>query len=234
MASRLALGDPRFLRLRHALLQPGGFALARVRARHGIQDPVDERCSLSARVVSGLSPCNGRAVEPRTASYRYADRGPRSEIAAPRPTDWLGLLLNVFAIKHVSKELPKMVSNAFGHIGAEEKTFVPESEWPKIVRDASVTLGVYAVVLATSVAARSVLPLLYIGLPSPYGAWLYLYFGLTQHAGLPENVLDYRTNCRTVIMNPVFRFLYWNMNYHIEHHMFPMVPFHALERLTIA
>jgi len=32
-------------------------------------------------------------------------------------------------------------------------------------------------------------------------------------------------------MNPVFRFLYWNMNYHVEHHMFPMVPFHALPRL---
>ena len=24
---------------------------------------------------------------------------------------------------------------------------------------------------------------------------------------------------------------YFNMNYHIEHHMFPMVPFHALPRL---
>jgi fatty acid desaturase len=32
-------------------------------------------------------------------------------------------------------------------------------------------------------------------------------------------------------MNPVFRFLYWNMNYHVEHHMFPMVPYHALPRL---
>jgi fatty acid desaturase len=32
-------------------------------------------------------------------------------------------------------------------------------------------------------------------------------------------------------MNPVFRFLYWNMNYHCEHHMFPMVPYHALPRL---
>jgi fatty acid desaturase len=32
-------------------------------------------------------------------------------------------------------------------------------------------------------------------------------------------------------MNPVFQFLYFNMNYHIEHHMFPMVPFHALPRL---
>jgi fatty acid desaturase len=35
-------------------------------------------------------------------------------------------------------------------------------------------------------------------------------------------------------MNVVFRFLYWNMNYHLEHHLFPMVPFHALKRLHVA
>jgi len=44
-------------------------------------------------------------------------------------------------------------------------------------------------------------------------------------------VLDHRLNTRTVYMNPLFRFLYWNMNYHVEHHMFPMVPYHALPRL---
>jgi fatty acid desaturase len=44
-------------------------------------------------------------------------------------------------------------------------------------------------------------------------------------------VFDHRLNARTVRMNPVFRFLYWNMNYHIEHHMFPMVPYHALPKL---
>ena len=32
-------------------------------------------------------------------------------------------------------------------------------------------------------------------------------------------------------MNPVSRFLYWNMNYHVEHHMFPMVPYHRLPAL---
>jgi MocE subfamily Rieske [2Fe-2S] domain protein len=32
-------------------------------------------------------------------------------------------------------------------------------------------------------------------------------------------------------MNPVNRFLYWNMNYHVEHHMFPLVPYHNLPRL---
>jgi fatty acid desaturase len=32
-------------------------------------------------------------------------------------------------------------------------------------------------------------------------------------------------------MNPISRFIYWNMNYHVEHHMFPMVPYHALPAL---
>jgi fatty acid desaturase len=153
------------------------------------------------------------------------------EIAAQKPTDWLGLALGIFAIKHVSHELPKMISAAFGRIGEEEKTFVPESEWPKAIREARISLAIYVAVIAACLYFRSVLPLLYIGLPSLYGGWLYLYFGLTQHAGMPENVLDHRRNCRTVRMNPVFRFLYWNMNYHVEHHMFPMVPFHALPRL---
>jgi fatty acid desaturase len=61
--------------------------------------------------------------------------------------------------------------------------------------------------------------------------WLYILTGLTQHAGLAEDVLDHRLNSRTVYMNPVVRFLYWNMNYHVEHHMFPMVPYHALPKL---
>ena len=58
-----------------------------------------------------------------------------------------------------------------------------------------------------------------------------LLFGLSQHVGLAEDVLDHRLNCRTIYLNPVARFLYWNMNYHTEHHIFPMVPFHALEKL---
>ncbi len=48
---------------------------------------------------------------------------------------------------------------------------------------------------------------------------------------MAENVLDHRLNARSVRMNPVLRFLYWNMNFHVEHHMFPMVPYHALPAL---
>ena len=72
---------------------------------------------------------------------------------------------------------------------------------------------------------------MFVGLPGFYGAWLMPIYGHTQHAGLAENVLDHRLNCRTVYMNSVNRFLYWDMNYHVEHHLFPLVPYRNLGRL---
>ena len=48
--------------------------------------------------------------------------------------------------------------------------------------------------------------------------WLSNLFIETQHAGLSSNTPDFRLCCRTVEFGPVFRFLYWHMNYHIEHH----------------
>jgi fatty acid desaturase len=32
-------------------------------------------------------------------------------------------------------------------------------------------------------------------------------------------------------MNPITRFIYLNMNYHVEHHIFPMVPYYSLPAL---
>jgi fatty acid desaturase len=110
-------------------------------------------------------------------------------------------------------------------------TFIPSSERHRVCREARAWVGIYVAVIALAIYLGSLLPLMYVGLPSLYGRWLAHYFAFTQHAGLAENVLDHRLNSRTVYMNPVLRFLYWNMNYHIEHHMFPMVPYHALPKL---
>ena len=52
-----------------------------------------------------------------------------------------------------------------------------------------------------------------------------------QHTGLSESTPDWRVTCHTVECGPVIRFLYWNMNYHIEHHMFAAVPFYNLPKL---
>lgn len=156
------------------------------------------------------------------------------EIAVPRPPDVVGLLLNLFAIKTTATALRKLALHAVGRLTAEEKTFIPEMERWKVYLIARLYLGIFAAVAAWCVAIGSILPAMYIGLPTLYGACFVIFFGLTQHAGLAEDVLDHRLNSRTVYMNPIFRFLYWNMNYHVEHHMFPMVPYHALPRLHAA
>ena len=153
------------------------------------------------------------------------------EINVMRPADVLAIGLNVFAVKHVAHVLKQLAIHAAGRLDAEEETFIPDIERAKVVRTARIWLAILALVAVTCVATHSLLPAMLVGLPTMYGSWLQLLFGLTQHAGLDEDVLDHRLNSRTVMMNPVLRFLYWNMNYHIEHHMFPMVPYHALPKL---
>ncbi|MCB2130280.1 MAG: fatty acid desaturase family protein [Rhodobacteraceae bacterium] len=153
------------------------------------------------------------------------------EIAVMRPPALLKLILNFFGIVDVLTAVPRMVYNAFVGVHPSEKTFVPESEWPKVVRAARLHLAIYAATLLAALWMRSILPFMIIGLPRLYGAWHHVMTGLLQHGGLADNVVDHRLNSRTVLMNPISRFIYWNMNYHVEHHMFPMVPYHALLRL---
>jgi fatty acid desaturase len=153
------------------------------------------------------------------------------EIATPRPPNLLGVVLDFFYFKRAPKETASMVRHCFGRLTAAEATYIPVEERHKVYRNARIYILIYATVITWAIAIRSMLPLMYVGLPSFYGAWLAMALGLTQHAGLAEDVLDYRLNSRTVYMNPIFRYLYWEMNYHVEHHMFPLVPFHALGKL---
>lgn len=153
------------------------------------------------------------------------------EIAVMRPPDLLRLVLNFFGILDVWHAMVDMVRNTLGIISAEDATFIPEMEQPKAILVARIWFTIYAASIALSFYLGSILPLMLIGLPRLYGAWHHVLTGLLQHGGLADNVTDHRLNSRTVYMNPVSRFVYWNMNYHVEHHMFPMVPYHALPKL---
>lgn len=153
------------------------------------------------------------------------------EIAVPRPPDLKTLFLSFFNLNTLPKYVRNILLHCAGKLTPEELTYIPPSEHAKVFFKARIYVLIYTVVIAWSIALGSILPLMFIGLPNLYGAWLMPIYGYTQHAGLAENVLDHRLNCRTVYMNPVHRFLYWNMNFHLEHHMFPLVPYHALPKL---
>lgn len=153
------------------------------------------------------------------------------EIAVPRPPDITGMIKGLFALRTYPKYFGNLIRHSQGQVSEREREFIPESEFPRIVQTARIHLSIYLAAVITTLVLQSWLPLFFIGLPNLFGTWLMSLFGLTQHTGLAENVLDHRLNSRTFLTNPLNRFLYWNMNYHIEHHMFPLVPYHALPKL---
>jgi fatty acid desaturase len=153
------------------------------------------------------------------------------EIVAMRPPDMIKVVLNFFMLAGYPTAFWEMLRHATGKVNASEKDFIPESEQPKVVVVARIWTAIYATTLALAIYTQSILPFMIVGFPTMYGAWHMVLCGLTQHVGLAEDVLDHRLNSRTAYLNPISRFVYWNMNYHVEHHMFPMVPYHRLPEL---
>jgi len=119
---------------------------------------------------------------------------------------------------------------------------IPVSEWDqhlfskkelreKIFNCSRITLLVHALVLLIAIfSGWWWLPII-TTLHVCYFKGLPFLMNETQHIGLQDHVDDFRLNSRTFLCNPVFGFLYWNMNYHIEHHMYAGVPCYNLRKL---
>lgn len=153
------------------------------------------------------------------------------EIALMRPPNLFEGAMHYIGLLDLPNSVKTLARNAMGNLSAAEKDYIPESEWGKAIFWARVHMLVYLGAIAAAIYMWSFLPLMLVGLPRIYGCWHMFMTGLLQHGGLAEDVVDHRLNSRTVYMNPISRWIYWNMNYHVEHHMFPMVPFHALPQL---
>ena len=63
------------------------------------------------------------------------------------------------------------------------------------------------------------------------GNWYRYFVGITQHCGLRSNIADFRKCTRSVKLDPFTEFLYWHMNWHLEHHMYAAVPCYNLKAL---
>ena len=123
---------------------------------------------------------------------------------------------------------------ARGRILDRERVYLPEAEVPRVVREARILLAGYVGLLTWALLAQTWVPLLYFFIPRFAGAFGVFSFITTQHMAMNQNVYDHRQNSRSMNNSWLSRMLYWNMNYHIEHHLYPSIPFHALPALNAA
>ena len=99
------------------------------------------------------------------------------------------------------------------------------------IRWAWLMLVFHAAVIVVSIVFR-LWPLVLIVTFAPFiGNWLRYFVGVPMHTGLRDNVNDFRLCVRTITLDPISTFLYWRMNWHLEHHMFAAVPCYNLGRL---
>ena len=144
-------------------------------------------------------------------------------------------LQGIFSWKDFKFNVVQALRLARGKFRGEwELTLFPEGDTERRrapVRWARVLLlGHGAISLTGIVTGQWILPVLLTFGPF-YGGWLFWLCNNTQHIGLCDNVSDFRLCTRSFTLNPFVRFLYWQMNYHIEHHMYAAVPCYNLSEL---
>jgi fatty acid desaturase len=134
----------------------------------------------------------------------------------------------VFIKKHISFEI---FQHAFGIKTKVMEECIPENAQAKAILNSRIYVVVWSLIALWSILASSWMPILYFLLPHFYGKTLHKLVAFTQHAGLARNIKDHRFSTREMHLNPILSFLYWKMEYHSTHHMFPTVPSYNLDKL---
>lgn len=114
--------------------------------------------------------------------------------------------------------------------GRSKEPWIPLASRPAVIREARAYLVAYALLLTASLATGSTLALFLWLVPVLLGQPVLRAVLLAEHKGLPLTA-NRLANTRTTLAGRLLALLFWNANFHTEHHLAPGVPFHALPKL---
>lgn len=160
------------------------------------------------------------------AHHRWTNiAGKDPELAGEKPATLKAWVWHVSGLPYWIAEVRLLNDLARGRAGAD---YLPSPALPRIIAEARWMLAGYALVGVSLLWSPLLLwvwlvPIL-LGQPA-----LRLYL-LAEHGDCPQ-VANMFENTRTTFTTAAVRFLAWNMPYHIEHHVYPAVPFHQLPQL---
>lgn len=157
------------------------------------------------------------------AHHRWTNlTGKDPELAGKAPEDLRQWLWHVSGLPYWIAEARLIAALVRGRVTDD---FVPDGAKTRVVHEARWMAAGYALAALTLVWSPLLLwvwvvPVI-LGQP-----FLRLYL-LAEHGDCPR-VANMFQNTRTTFTNRLVRLLAWNMPYHVEHHVWPAVPFHRL------
>ena len=103
-------------------------------------------------------------------------------------------------------------------------------EWTKSMYFSQGIVAFHLAVLCYSVYTAQPVLVFIVSLHSFFCSWYSYFVGSCQHCGLKSSTPDFRKNTRSITLDPFSEFLFFHMNWHIEHHMFAAVPCYNLKK----
>ena len=151
---------------------------------------------------------------------------------ARRPYTLWGWFVEVSSLWLVWYELKALIRNAAGLFSDDVKRCTPQSQWPKLKWNARAFIAIYLGCAAGSALLGWTWPLTLIVIPRFVGSPVMSLFIMMQHVEMAEDQHNILHSTRSFRTNRFLQFIYCNMNHHIEHHLYPTVPFYALPKLS--
>ena len=160
------------------------------------------------------------------AHHRWTNiEGRDPELAGGKPEGWRAWAWHVSGLPYWWSEVRLMAALVCGRA---EGDWLPDGAQRRIVAEARGMAAGYSLVLA-SLFWTPVVLWVWIA-PVLMGQPVLRLYLLAEHGDCPR-VANMFENTRTVFTTALVRFLAWNMPYHVEHHVYPSVPFHRLPAL---
>lgn len=147
---------------------------------------------------------------------------------AEMPITLARFIWSLSAIPYWQRRLFALCRNFLGNVEAER--YMSERDQALIVREARLHMAAYAMVAIVSIWLATWMAVDYWLLPLLLTKPLHHIQNIVEHTGMPLND-KVTANTRTIHVNPMLRWMCWNMQYHWAHHLFAAVPFYNLPAL---
>ncbi|MCA1380435.1 fatty acid desaturase [Bradyrhizobium sp. BRP23] len=163
--------------------------------------------------------------------HRYTQDPERDPelIVGVKPTSDTQLALAYSGLLQVAGRLRLMLGHAI--TGKVVVPWIPESKRSTIVAEARAYVALYALLLALSLWFSSALLLWVWIVPLVIGQFFLRPYLYAEHTGCDRTRSAFQ-NTRTTYTGAIVKWFAWNMPYHVEHHAYPSIPFHALPKLN--
>ncbi|SPP98872.1 MULTISPECIES: fatty acid desaturase [Bradyrhizobium] len=163
--------------------------------------------------------------------HRYTQDPERDPelIVGVKPKSDTQIVIAYSGLLQVAGRLRLMLGHAV--TGNVTVPWIPENKRAIIVTEARVYAALYVLLLALSLWFSSALLLMVWVVPLVIGQFFLRPYLLAEHTGCDRTRSAFQ-NTRTTYTAAIVKWFAWNMPYHVEHHAYPSIPFHALPKLN--